>query len=93
MLGAPVMIFDDSMSSLDMQTDAKIRDALRSGTGGATVIIISHRISTLMTADTIAVIEDGCVAETGTHTELMRRGGIYKRIYDIQSAGGDYEKS
>ena len=89
MLKAPVMIFDDSMSSLDMETDAKIRDALRSGTGNATVIIISHRISTLMTADTIAVIEEGSVAETGTHAELMQRGGIYKRIYDIQSAGGD----
>ena len=91
MLKAPVMIFDDSMSSLDMETDAKIRDALKNGTGDATVIIISHRISTLMTADTIAVIEDGHVAETGTHEELMSREGIYKRVYDIQSAGGDFD--
>ena len=91
MLGAPVMIFDDSMSSLDMETDAKIRDALKSGTGDSTVIIISHRISTLMTADTIAVIEDGHIAETGSHDELMAQGGIYKRIYDIQSTGGSTE--
>ena len=89
MQNAPVMIFDDSMSSLDMETDAKIRDALRSGTGNATVIIISHRISTLMTADTIAVIDEGHVAESGTHAELMALGGAYKRIYDIQSARGD----
>ncbi|MCL2392127.1 MAG: ABC transporter ATP-binding protein/permease [Oscillospiraceae bacterium] len=85
MMNAPIMIFDDSMSALDMETDAKIRDSLRKGTAGATVILISHRISTLMTADTIMVLEDGQIAEIGSHMELVKQNGIYRRIYDLQS--------
>jgi ATP-binding cassette subfamily B protein len=89
MLGSPIVVFDDSMSSLDMGTDARIRDALRENTRGATVIIISHRISTLMRADSIVVMDGGAVAETGTHDELLQRGGIYRQVYDIQSASDD----
>ena len=85
MLGSPIVIFDDSMSNLDMQTDARIRDALRAGTGSSTVILVSHRISTLMNADTILVLEDGQVAEIGAHRELMARNGIYRRTYEIQA--------
>jgi len=85
MMNAPVMVFDDSMSSLDMETDAKIRESLRVVTAGATVILISHRISTLMTADLIMVLEDGQVAEIGTHSELVEKNGIYRRVYDLQS--------
>jgi len=85
MMDAPVMVFDDSMSSLDMETDAKIRESLRIDTAGATVILISHRISTLMNADLIMVIEDGRVAEIGTHSELIRINGVYRRVYDLQS--------
>ena len=88
MMKAPIMIFDDSMSSVDMETDAKIREALGENTTGATVILISHRISTLMRAGTILVLEDGRVAELGSHTELLGKGGIYKRIYDLQSGAG-----
>lgn len=86
MLGAPIMIFDDSMSSLDMETDAKIREALRENTAGATVILISHRISTLMLSDTIMVLDNGKIAELGSHSELIEKNGIYKRIYDLQSS-------
>ncbi|MDR0490334.1 MAG: ABC transporter ATP-binding protein/permease [Oscillospiraceae bacterium] len=85
MMNAPVMVFDDSMSSLDMETDAKIRDALREDTAGSTVILISHRISTLMTADTIMVLENGRVAEIGSHAELVEKNGLYRRVYDLQS--------
>ena len=85
MMNAPVMVFDDSMSSLDMETDAKIRESLREDTHGATVILISHRISTLMKADVIMVLEEGQVAEIGSHAELVEKEGIYKRIYDLQS--------
>ena len=79
------------MSNLDMQTDARIRDALRAGTGTSTVILVSHRISTLMNADTILVLEDGRVAEIGSHRELMARGGIYRRTYDIQAGSSGTE--
>jgi len=85
MMEAPIMIFDDSMSSLDMETDAKIRNALRSETADATVILISHRISTLMTADMIMVLEDGEIIEIGTHAELVEKNGHYRRVYDLQS--------
>jgi len=85
MMNAPVMVFDDSMSNLDMETDAKIRESLREDTEGATVIMISHRISTLMKANVIMVLEDGQVAEIGSHSELVEKNGIYRRIYDLQS--------
>ena len=89
MMNAPVMVFDDSMSSLDMETDAKIRESLRADTAGATVILISHRISTLMKADMIMVLEEGRVAEIGTHSELVGQNGIYRRVYDLQSGYDD----
>jgi len=81
-------VFDDSMSNLDMETDAKIRESLREDTAGATVILISHRISTLMKADMIMVLEDGKVAEIGSHSELVEKNGIYRRVYDLQSGYG-----
>lgn len=80
----PVMIFDDSLSAVDAQTDAMIRDALKKRMAGTTVILIAHRITTLMQADCILVLEDGAVAEMGSHEELMRKKGIYRKIYDIQ---------
>jgi ATP-binding cassette subfamily B protein len=85
MLDAPVMVFDDSMSAVDLETDAKIRAALREGAGRSTIILISHRVNTLMAADRILVLENGRVADLGTHAELIRRPGPYKRIYDMQS--------
>ncbi|MCL2628839.1 MAG: ABC transporter ATP-binding protein/permease [Oscillospiraceae bacterium] len=89
MMNAPVMVFDDSMSALDMETDAKIRESLREDTQGATVILISHRISTLMKADVIMVLEEGSVAEIGSHAELVEKDGIYRRVYDLQSGYTD----
>ncbi len=80
----PVMIFDDSLSAVDAQTDAMIRDALKKRMAGTTVILIAHRVTTLMQADRIMVLEDGAVAEMGSHEELMKKKGIYRKIYDIQ---------
>lgn len=80
----PVMIFDDSLSAVDAQTDAMIREALKKRMAGTTVILIAHRITTLMQADCIMVLEDGAVAEMGSHEQLMEHHGIYHRIYDIQ---------
>lgn len=88
---APVMIFDDSLSAVDAETDTKIRAALKERMGSATVILISHRITTLMQADKILVLNDGELSEIGTHQELISRPGIYKDIYDIQMAAADRE--
>lgn len=85
---APIRVFDDSLSAVDTETDAKIRAALRERAGRATTVLISHRITTLMQADRILVLENGRVAESGTHRELLRLGGIYRKIYDVQ-AGRD----
>ncbi len=86
---APVMIFDDSLSAVDAETDTKIRTALRTTLEDATVILVSHRITTLMQADRILVLEDGRVSDLGTHQELISRPGIYKEIYDIQMRSDD----
>ena len=83
----PVMIFDDSLSAVDAETDARIRAALRKDTEGATVILIAHRIMTLMHADKIIVMEKGRIREMGTHEELLASGGIYRQIYDLQMEG------
>lgn len=85
MLGAPILVFDDSLSAVDLETDARIRDSLRQSTGDSTVILISHRISTLMHADRILVLEDGAAADIGTHAELISRPGVYRRVYEMQS--------
>ena len=87
--GAPVMVFDDSLSAVDSETDAKIRAALRESLGRATVILISHRITTLMQAERILVLENGQVSDIGTHEELISRRGIDREIYDIQMSSDD----
>ncbi len=85
----PVMIFDDSLSAVDMETDARIRRALKEHTKGASLILISHRITTLKQADHIIVLDQGRIAEEGTHEELMQAGGIYRQICDIQTEGAE----
>ena len=88
----PIMIFDDSLSAVDAETDAAIRAGLDRQLGGATVFLISHRTSALMNSDLILVLDRGRIAEMGRHDELMAiDGGIYRRIYDIQTSSPDYE--
>ena len=86
---SPVMVFDDSLSAVDAETDAKIRAALNKEMEGSTVILISHRITTLMQADRILVLDNGRVADLGTHSQLISRPGIYREIYDIQMSSDD----
>ena len=80
----PIMIFDDSLSAVDAETDAKIRAALKENVGESTVILIGHRITTLMNADQIIVMDKGRITESGTHDELLKNQGIYRQIYDLQ---------
>ena len=81
----PIMIFDDSLSAVDTQTDAKIRRAIAEQFGKASIILISHRITTLSAADKIIVLDRGRIVEEGTHEELKQNGGIYQKIYETQS--------
>lgn len=84
----PVMIFDDSLSAVDLKTDALIRRAINVRSKNSSVIIISHRINTLSSADKIIVLEHGKVAAEGTHSELIKKEGLYKKIYEAQSLKG-----
>ncbi|MBQ9594084.1 MAG: ABC transporter ATP-binding protein, partial [Lachnospiraceae bacterium] len=85
----PVMIFDDSLSAVDSETDSKIRKALKAFRGNMTILIISHRVTTLMGADEILVMHRGRITERGTHEELAAGHGIYRQIYDIQMSQDD----
>lgn len=82
---APIMIFDDSLSAVDTETDAKIRAELEKRFGSASIILISHRITTLSKADKILVLDSGRVVEEGTHEELKNSNGIYNKIYLTQT--------
>ncbi len=91
-LDAPILILDDSLSAVDTKTEEAILDNLKSVRGGKTNIIIAHRISTVRNADKIVVMENGKIAEQGTHESLIALGGIYANMYEQQkldSAKGD----
>lgn len=79
-----IYIFDDSFSALDYKTDAKLRKALKAETGEATVILVAQRVSTIMDADRIIVLEDGRIAGSGTHEELLQHNAIYQEIVASQ---------
>jgi len=85
LLDTPILIFDDSLSAVDMETDARIQKALRENTRGATVILISHRVSTLLHADQILVLENGHQAQLGNPKTLLEQDGICSRVYKLQS--------
>ncbi len=88
----PILIFDDSMSAVDTETDQSIRKALRNIRGMSTTFIISHRISTLMESDRILVLDKGRLVEEGTHEELLKKDGLYSRTAKIQEATGTFRR-
>jgi ATP-binding cassette subfamily B protein len=83
---APILILDDALSAVDTHTETLILDALKRRRGQHTTIVIAHRLSTLMHADQIAVLEAGRVTQLGTHAELAGQDGLYKQLWQIQTA-------
>jgi ATP-binding cassette subfamily B protein len=85
---APILVLDEATSSLDSESEALIQDALRVLMRDKTVIVIAHRLSTIMQMDRIIVLENGTVADMGTHQELLRtEGGLYKKLWQLQAGG------
>ncbi len=84
LMHTPIMIFDDSLSAVDAETDLQIRMQLRKFRRDTTIILISHRITSLMGAEQIMVLQKGRVAQKGTHEELVSQEGLYRKIYEIQ---------
>jgi ATP-binding cassette subfamily B protein len=82
----PILLLDEATSALDSQTEAEIGEALRAAERGRTTIVIAHRLSTVADADLILVMEDGRIVERGTHAELLRQGGVYRAMWDLQAA-------
>ncbi len=81
----PILILDEATSALDSRTEAEILDTLRRIERGRTTIVIAHRLSTVVHADQIVVLDAGRIAERGTHAELLRRGGIYAEMWNRQA--------
>ena len=86
---APILLLDEATSALDTETERQVQAALARLKRGRTTVVIAHRLSTIIDADTIFVMEDGRIVESGSHSELLARGGAYERLYTLQFAGDD----
>ncbi|MGF9695026.1 ABC transporter ATP-binding protein [Rhizobium sp. 0TCS1.26] len=89
MLKPAVMVFDDSTAAIDAATEQRIQSAMRRYAADRVTIIVAHRLSSLMHADRILFVEDGRIVEQGSHQELLRQGGRYRALYDLQIRPGD----
>ncbi|HEX6823284.1 MAG TPA: ABC transporter ATP-binding protein [Candidatus Sulfotelmatobacter sp.] len=90
---APVLILDEATSALDSESEALVQSALHNLMRGRTVLVIAHRLSTVRRADRIVVIENGTIADIGTHDDLMSKLGTYRRLYELQFASSDLTKA
>ena len=81
---APMLILDEATSSIDTRTEALIQNAMDKLMQGRTSFVIAHRLSTIKNADIILVLKDGDIIESGSHTELMEKGGFYAELYNSQ---------
>ena len=82
---APILILDEATSSVDTETELSIQQALERLMRGRTTIVIAHRLSTVRKADQIVVLEERSIREMGSHTELLRLDGLYRRLVSVQS--------
>jgi subfamily B ATP-binding cassette protein MsbA len=89
---APILILDEATSALDSESEALVQSALQNLMTGRTVVVIAHRLSTVRRADRIAVVENGTIADIGTHEDLMSKLGTYRRLYELQFEEVDYPK-
>jgi subfamily B ATP-binding cassette protein MsbA len=81
----PILILDEATSALDTESEKMVQDALEKVMQNRTSIVIAHRLSTIQNADKIVVLDKGQIAEQGSHAELMDKGGIYKKLVDLQT--------
>jgi len=84
----PILIFDEATSALDTESEQKVQQAIDAATAGRTVVMIAHRLSTVLKADLIVVLEKGKVLATGTHEELLKSSPRYKTLYELQFLSG-----
>jgi ATP-binding cassette subfamily B protein len=80
-----ILVLDDALSAVDTRTERLILEALRDRRGSQTTIVIAHRLSTLMQADQVIVLDHGRIVQRGTHTTLVEEAGMYRRLWDIQT--------
>jgi ATP-binding cassette subfamily B protein len=80
----PILILDEATAAVDVETEAKIQQAIQELAGSRTIFVIAHRLSTVKRADNILVLKEGNIVESGTHEELLKAEGLYKQLCDVQ---------